>query len=353
MARTSKRAKTTASTSTVTPDGAPSSSMSAQPLPSNPFQTGPNLERIPDDVLHETLSYLPTLRDHHVLFGYNLTPPVIPSTLLVRSSTLRALSQTSRLLRSRCLAMAWQRIELCAAKQNVSFYRAIGEATRTGTRVLKACPHLLPLIQTVSVVLTRYQSAEIIPAFAACLATLPNLTTIQVIHAHSQMTTVIKNGFEGKQFPSVRRISLPPSAHEIIKSCPHLEEVTCTEGDGSTIIGSLIKGKCQELRVIKGVDAPLKRLVKVVPNLRHIGVRMEANMTPLTDFPFLDTIELIDNDNFGSQVAASYIGQASEVLKQNKSQAEKTVLLTKWTDTWHCGPYENDKAFVTRQVIKV
>ncbi|KAF8414773.1 hypothetical protein L210DRAFT_3513311 [Boletus edulis BED1] len=76
-------------------------------------------------------------------------------------------------------------------------------------------------------------------------------------------------------------------------------------------------------------------------------------MTPLTDFPFLDTIELIDNDNFGSQVAASYIGQASEVLKQNKSQAEKTVLLTKWTDTWHCGPYENDKAFVTRQVIKL
>ncbi|KAG6375870.1 hypothetical protein JVT61DRAFT_2734 [Boletus reticuloceps] len=353
MARASKRAKTTA-TSTVTPDGAPSSSMSAQPLPSIPFQSGPNLERIPDEVLHEALSYLPTLRDHHVLFGYRLTPPVIPSTLLVRSSTLRALSQTSRLLRSRCLAMAWQQIELCGAEQNVSFYRAIGEATRTGTRVLKACPHLLPLVQTVSIVLTRYQSAEIIPAFAACLATLPNLTTIQVIHAHSQMTTAIKNGFQGKQFPSVRRISLPSSAHEIVKSCPNLEEVTCTEGDGSTIIGSLVKGKCQELRVLKDIDAPLKRLVKVVPNLRHIGVRMGANMTPLADFPFLDTIEFIDN--FGSQLsAAPYTGQASEVLKQNKSQAEKTVLLTKWTGTWDYGEYKNDadKAFVTREAIKV
>lgn len=71
------------------------------------------------------------------------------------------------------------------------------------------------------------------------------------------MTTAIKNGFEGKRFPSVRRISLPCSAHEIIKRCPDLEEVTCTEGDGSTIVGSLIKGKCQQVRVLKGINPPI------------------------------------------------------------------------------------------------
>ena len=29
------------------------------------------------------------------------------------------------------------------------------------------------------IVLTRYNSAQIVPAFAECLATMPNLTTIQ------------------------------------------------------------------------------------------------------------------------------------------------------------------------------
>jgi hypothetical protein len=78
-----------------------------------------------------------------------------------------------------------------------------------------------------------------------------------VIHAHSQMTTAIKNGFEGKRFPSVRRITLPCPAHEIIKRCPNLEEVTCSEGDGSTIVGSLVKGNCRQVRVIKGIRPPL------------------------------------------------------------------------------------------------
>ncbi|KAF8548477.1 hypothetical protein OG21DRAFT_1489355 [Imleria badia] len=361
MAHGSKRAKTTAKATT--PDGADSGSMSAQPQLFIPFQTGPSLERVPDDVLHEILSYLPTLSERHVLFGYRGVPPVIHSTTLVRTSTLRALSQTSRILRSRCLAMAWRNIELCGAslpKHNVTFYRVIGEATQAGVRVLKACPHLLPLIQTVSVVLTRFRSAEIIPAFAACLATLPNLTTIQVIHAHSQMTTAIKNAFEGKRFPSVRRISLPCSAHEIIKSCPNVEEVMCTEGNGSTIIGSVIKGNCHEVRVLKGIFAPITRLVKVLPNLKQVSVDMGRDMTPLTSFPLLDTIEIFVDDDVRQdlplrEVAAADVKQASKILKENKSQAEKTLIVTKWNDVSDVNPIEfgADEQFMIREVIKV
>ena len=140
MMRASKRAKTT-----VIPP-------SAQPQLFIPFQTGPSMEHIPDDVLHEILSYLPALSERHVLFGYRGVPPVIPSAALVRTPTLRALSQTSRILRSRCLAMAWRNVELCGAslpKHKTTFYRVIGEATQAGVRVLNACPHLLPLIQFV------------------------------------------------------------------------------------------------------------------------------------------------------------------------------------------------------------
>ena len=140
----------------VTPqaDGADAgaSGVLAQPRSSILFHTGPSLERIPDDVLDEILSYLPTLNDRQVLFGHRVIPPVIPSSALVRTPTLRALSQASRLLRLRCLAMAWQSVELCGAsipKYNVTFTEAIGRATKVAVRVLKTCPHLWPLIQFV------------------------------------------------------------------------------------------------------------------------------------------------------------------------------------------------------------
>ncbi|KAF8129168.1 hypothetical protein EV363DRAFT_1337933 [Boletus edulis] len=344
MARASKRTKTTA-TSTVAAsanlNSAHLSRTSAQPQQLIPSR--PSLEHIPNEVLLEILSHLPTLNDHHVVFATNR----ISSDELVRTPTLRALSQTSKLLRSRCLAMAWQRIELCGVslpKHQYSYYRVIGEATKTGVRVLNACPHLLPLIQTVSVGFTRYRSAEIIPMFAACLATLPNLSTIQIIFAHFQMATAIKNGFEGKRFPSVRKIFLPSSAHHIIKSCPDLEEVTCTLETGSTIIGSLVKSNnCQKLRVLKGISAPLPlRLVKALPNLRHISVQLRQNMTMLTNFTLLDTIELhayfgLREDLPLTEVAASEVKEASKILKENKSQAEKKVIVTKWHNIWGHG----------------
>ena len=151
MAPASKRAKTTA-TATRTDSTLSAASASTQPQLFIPFHTGPSLERIPDDVLHEILSYLPTLTDRHVLLGFRVLPSTIGSSSLVRTPTLRALSKTSRLLRSRCLAMAWRSVELCRASMpelTDPFYWAVGEATKAAVRVLKACPHLLPLIQFV------------------------------------------------------------------------------------------------------------------------------------------------------------------------------------------------------------
>ena len=78
------------------------------------------------------------------------------------------------------------------------------------------------------------------------------------------MTTAIKETFQGKQFPSVQRISLPCTAHGIIRSCPNLEEVTLTEGDDRRIIKSLIEGNCRKVRILRGVcvNAPLTRTLR-------------------------------------------------------------------------------------------
>ncbi|KAF8120242.1 hypothetical protein EV363DRAFT_1374196, partial [Boletus edulis] len=163
--------------------------------------------------------------------------------------------------------------------------------------------------------------AEIIPAFAACLATLPNLYTIQVVHIERRILTVIRNAFRGSL--------LPASAHEIIKRCPNLEEVTCVDEDGSKIVQSLVEAKCHQVRILKGITTPLTRLVDLVPNLTHASVAKGSDMTPLAGFPFLDTIEILIDyhskvDLPLSEFATLDIKKAREILKGNKSQAEKT-----------------------------
>ncbi|KAF9239080.1 hypothetical protein BU15DRAFT_74771 [Melanogaster broomeanus] len=337
MPRASKRSKSSA---TKHPEAQPSTSadainpkLSGDSDSSQPvlvFKAGPSLEQIPDDVLLEILSHLPTVTIEHVLWAHCRQPPVVPSEMLTRTSTTRALSQTCRLLRSRCLAMAWRRIEICGAgpTHRVSFYSVVGKALRASTSVLTGCPHLRPLIQTVTVVFTRYRTAELLPAFAECLTSLPNLTLIQVVHAHSQMTTALKNAFEGKRFPSVRKLVLPSCAHEVLRCCPNVEEVTCNEGDGSTIIGAIIKGNCKKVQVLIGINAPLKRLVKFLPNLRHVSVEDRSHLMvidSLSCFPLLTTIEIIISSGFSKEEA---ITAATKVLKANKSEENKFIRLT-------------------------
>lgn len=92
------------------------------------------------------------------------------------------------------------------------------------------------------------------PVFARCLLALPNLHTIQVVHAHSAMTTAIKVAFVGVVLRGVRNVILPSCAHEILRCCPKVEDVTCNEDDGSKLVGALAATKCTELRTIRGIN---------------------------------------------------------------------------------------------------
>lgn len=105
-----------------------------------------------------------------------------------------------------------------------------------------------------TVSLTRFRTDDVLPAFAKCLAKLPNLHTIQIVHAHSQMTTALKNAFEGRSFPGVRTMILPACAHEILRCCPLVEDVTCNESDGSKIVTALCAAKASKLTSLRGVS---------------------------------------------------------------------------------------------------
>ncbi|KAH7905693.1 hypothetical protein BJ138DRAFT_735342 [Hygrophoropsis aurantiaca] len=332
------------------------------------FEVGPTLDRIPDDMLFEIISYFPDITQEHVLFGHYREPPAIPLATRERINVLRKLSQTNQLLRTRCFPLAWTRFEVCAADaQTATFFRILGEAMKRQTAWFANAPHLLPLVRNVTVGLTRYQAADIIPAFARCLSSMPNVQTIEVVHAHSQMTTALKNAFEGRRFPSVRTAIVPSCAHEILRCCPLVEEVTCNEDTGSTVIGAIIKGNCTRVRSLLGTNAPLKRLVKFLPNLRAISVKEDMDVIQsLSQFPNLEVIEVNFNQSSGHRPPPSetepLAGQvektveaARAVLKGNKSTAEKLVrlrLVKRFVESVYTSA-DGVPARVTLEVIKV
>jgi hypothetical protein len=107
------------------------------------------------------------------------------------------------------------------------------------------------MCRVVNVVLTRCSTATVLPEFAQCLSQLPNLHTLQVVHAHSQMTTVLGQYFKDIKLPSVRLAILPAHAHNILRSCTEVRTVVCTEGESSKLVGA-IRSSCPNVEIIRG-----------------------------------------------------------------------------------------------------
>lgn len=83
-------------------------------------------------------------------------------------------------------------------------------------------------------------------------------------------------------------------------------------------------------------------------------------MKSFTSFPLLDTIEIDvhyshTQDLPLGELAASDVKEASKILKENKSQAEKTVIVTQWSHVLEYGIPELDveEGYMTRDAIKV
>lgn len=126
-----------------------------------------------------------------------------------------------------------------------------------------------------SVTVTRYRMDAILPAFASCLKSLPNLHTLELCHVHQEMTTKVRKAFEGVVLPSVRTVVLPTIAHHVLGSCPNIEDITCNVGDGSQILGT-IASKCPKVERISGIwpsQAMFKRWSSLGPRRNPVAYR--------------------------------------------------------------------------------
>ena len=136
--------------------------------------------------------------------------------------------------------------------------------------------HAPPRIATVT--LTRCSTSTVLNAFTKCLALLPNLRTLQIVHTHSQMTTTLKNHFEGKSFPQIRNIILPSCAHNILRACPGVTSVTCNEDDGSKLV-SAIRASCKGVVHVSGIRAEESIMKREFPSPRRKRVIHESNFS--------------------------------------------------------------------------
>ncbi|KDR85741.1 hypothetical protein GALMADRAFT_218830 [Galerina marginata CBS 339.88] len=244
--------------------------------------------------------------DNFLIIGpFTETPgndyPVLPIAYLERTDTLRALSQVCVAYRREFLPVLWETFNACCAARPSSgsnpnnFFKHIGETLLLKSKGVSVNPTLGAFIRTANIVLTRYQTETVIPKFSKSLRKLPNLHTLHVLHAHTQMTTAIKTGFEGVELPSIRTLIIPGYCHEILQRCPNVTIVWCIRDDGSKLI-TVIAKHCkavEEMRGFSGEESIMKRIAKAAPNLRVFDMwdhTYEAVLERLPSFKKFNTL---------------------------------------------------------------
>lgn len=232
--------------------------------------------------------------------------------------------------------MLWERLDVCTARFTRIWYKQVSATLESRSRGLIANKHLAEHVRIVNVVLTRCSTWTVLPPFSECLTLLPNLHTLQIVHAHSQMTTAIKNAFAGCNIPTVRTIILPSHAHNILRCCPNVQSVICTSDDGSKLICA-INGNCNAVQSVEGFwlreTTHMKRFVKAVPLLQHITVRSDIPLETLILLSSLKRLRIIAIDKLKERAPQgipsfdTFVDACSEILRKSPSKEMKRLYI--------------------------
>ncbi|KAJ1311876.1 hypothetical protein OPQ81_010335 [Rhizoctonia solani] len=279
---------------------------------------------LPNELISQIISYFPEIKTAHIL----MNPTFIgrwenAENYFERFNVLRALSQLCRLAREIYLPLLWERFQVCLITNTKGqWFRSIGQAMERKSKGLLKSKHLWPYVKVVTVTLTRFQTSSVLPPFVKLLGALPNVHTLEIPHAHSEMTAALKEAFEGNIFPSIERVILPTCAHEILRCCPEVREVTCNEDDGGRLVSALVYNGCKKLEVLRGISAGpmlMKRLSAASPPLRCVGIAkirwprsIENTIPAYASFPSLRVIEV---DCLENVMADDYVKIAKDTLR--------------------------------------
>ncbi|KAF8600331.1 hypothetical protein BDV93DRAFT_588353 [Ceratobasidium sp. AG-I] len=236
--------------------------------------------KLPPELHLIILSSFPTIPDAEILAN----PMKIQSykdgrDYLGRFRVLHALSQTCRALRTFYLPLYWERLHSCmtsGARQ--PWYQELARGLEIQSKgLMRQSPQLRTLLRVVTVCLNRFEIKRILPPFVELLENLPNLHTIQIVHAHGSLASKLKAAFRDKVLPSVRSVTLPNCAHDILRCCPGVREVTCNSDDGGLLIAALSEGDCNQVQVLRGIYS-----MEFIPERTSVSLLTEDYLTLLT-----------------------------------------------------------------------
>ncbi|KAJ7123786.1 hypothetical protein C8R43DRAFT_41242 [Mycena crocata] len=192
-------------------------------------------------------------------------PKTIPPAYRERPETLRALSQTCRAFRAVFLPVLWERVEACfIPKDDTAWYARVAKVLldRCTGLMKRENQNLARHVRIFSVSLSWHRIEAILPVFAQCLESLPNLDTLHILYLKSKYEKMVTETFDDVELPTVRTVILPSYAHAILAVCCNVRDVSCNEEIGTKLFKTLVEC-CPKVERIQGfrlTSAKLKSL---------------------------------------------------------------------------------------------
>ncbi|KAL4249999.1 hypothetical protein ABKN59_005950 [Abortiporus biennis] len=292
---------------------------------------------LPVDIILLILDEFSSIRESDVALGQRY----LPLELEERTKAIRALSQTCRAWRQAFLPLLWARFLVVFLYGKEEWYQQLSESLgRKCVGLTEKSPHLRIYIRTVTVTITKRWADRTVPLFANCLASMPNLDTIQIMHSSKEISHFLRDSFADKCLKNVKSIIIQDYAHFIMRACPNVTKVTCIGGDGKRLIGAIVKDckKVDELYGIQPTEGVLKRLADVQPTISRVSLDFRdlsvyttdgtdqynlKLLRPLKYLENLDRIEIID--------AIYHIQDQPDQFKNHKERLEEIANAVKTT----------------------
>lgn len=122
-----------------------------------------------------------------------------------------------------------------------------------------------------TVCLTQHDHESIIPLFASCLYSLPNLHTLQLmfVQEHQEMLATLRGAFEGQKYPQIKTIVLPGCAHWVLRACPDVIDVACNDWRNTELLEA-IDIQCRQVEVVTGIDVRAHQSSRKSSSLMHV-----------------------------------------------------------------------------------
>ncbi|KAJ7833274.1 hypothetical protein B0H13DRAFT_2111247 [Mycena leptocephala] len=301
----------------------------------------PSLPDLPTELLMEIIKYYPEL-----YLDIDAAIRGVSSEQFDGNDVLRALSQTSHVLRGIFLPLLWARVHACFTARNRPKRKIRTRAKMLERRMIgiRKTPYVVPHIRSLSVTLSECNMGNWQPMaeFIQVLDLLPNLQDLTIVHLSSEMIPVLEVSCRGKVFPSVLKLALNDRLAPIMPCFPNVQALTYHWSTGVGILLA-IRGYSHQIHTINNIllSTDVVECLRIsIPNVKRIS--LWENIT-------LDTLRLLEGMENLSELQIRHhtqarwprspplddlIAPARRVLATSKAAGRKELRIMEYEGTY-------------------